>query len=326
MAVSAREWLSLMEAEYLSGFIPAGGSAVKFVIGEAGELAAVSARLAALAARLNLLYAPVDAAATKLHMIQDMFFALAREVDWDATAQRLVEGMFQRQGYEWPKPGEPVPIHQVAEANRVDVTLLRREFRQWLTGEIMHENRMAQDFRVAMTQLCLRRLAPPDDPQSGVVEPVREWLRGDLRTIGVLRQFQINAKITRHNARAMLRSLCCWLRMCGVPGIVLVLDIRQLARTGAAVGDGVKYSPAAVMDAFEVLRQMIDDAESFEGLFLAVLADEAFVDAEQNPKRSVQNYTALHMRIWPDVHALGRDNPLAPLIHLANEEAGREAA
>src|SRR3546814_7833628 len=138
----------------------------------------------------------------------------------------------------------------------------------------MRENSMAQDFRVAMTQLCLRRLVPPEDAQTGVVEPVVEWLRGELRTIGILRQYQINSKITRHNAREMLRSLCCWLRLSGVPGIAFVLDIRQLARTGAAVGDGLKYSPAAGMDAFEVLRQVIDDADRFEGLFLAVLARE----------------------------------------------------
>ena len=321
MAVAAEHWLSLMETEYLRDFIPSGGSAVKFIVGEQPDLVAVRDRLAEAAARQGLLYVSADAAAIKLHMIQDLFFAVARCVNWDATAQRLVEGMFSRQGYEWPNPGEAVPIHQIASTNRIDVTLLRRDFRQWLTGEVMRENSMAQDFRVAMMQLCLRRLAPPDDAQAGVVEPVVEWLRGELRAIGILRPFQINNKITRHNARAMLRSLCCWLRLCGVPGIVFVLDVRQLSRTGAAAGDGLRYSPAAVMDAFEVLRQVIDDADRFDGLFLAVLTDEAFVDNDRNPKRAVQCYTALHMRIWPDVHALRRDNPLAPLVYLGSENA-----
>jgi hypothetical protein len=349
VAVAPGEWLSLMDAEYLAGFVPAGGSAVKFVVGCPDRLVAVADRLAGLADRYGLLYVPIDAAASRLHMIQDVFFAVARRVDWEAAAQRLVEGMFERQAYRWPDPGYAVPIHQVAAANGVDVTLLRREFRQWLTAEIMQDHRMAQDFRVAMTQLCLSRLAPPggarpevwrpedrgsevrrpegrrpddgqaggplaDEGQSAVVEPVLEWLCGDLRTLGVLRQYQINARITRHNARAMLSSLCWWLRLCGTAGIVCVLDIRQLARAGAAAGDALRYSPAAVMDAFEVLRQVIDDAESFAGLFLAVLADDAFVEGD--PKRSIEAYAALKMRIWPDVHARGRDNPLAPLVRL----------
>src|SRR3546814_11203615 len=111
----------------------------------------------------------------------------------------------------------------------------------------------------------------------GVVVPIVEWLVGELRTCGILRQYQSNSKITRHNARAMLRSLCCWLRLSGVPGIAFVLDIRQLARTGAPAGHGLKYSPAAVMDAFEVLRTVIDYSCRFDGLFVAVLPAETFL-------------------------------------------------
>jgi hypothetical protein len=47
------------------------------------------------------------------------------------------------------------------------------------------------------------------------------------------------------------------------------------------------------------------DAESFEGMFVAVLADSSFVG--DNPKRSVAAYTALKERIWADVHARGHE-------------------
>src|SRR3546814_3153986 len=127
MAVAAADWLSLMDTEYLQGYVPAGGSAVKFVIAEPPDLAAVGDRLGEMAGQYGLLHVPVDAAAVKLHMIQDLFFAVARCVDWDATAQRLVERMFARQGYEWPTPGEAVPIHDVAETSGINVTLLRRD-------------------------------------------------------------------------------------------------------------------------------------------------------------------------------------------------------
>jgi hypothetical protein len=72
-----------------------------------------------------------------------------------------------------------VPLQVVAERNRVDVTLLRRDFRQWLTAEVMRDTEMTQDFRVAMTQLCLQRLEP-EDTQLGVtiITPVLQWLHG----------------------------------------------------------------------------------------------------------------------------------------------------
>jgi P-loop Domain of unknown function (DUF2791) len=316
MAIATQEWIDLIEGEYLRDFVTDGGAGVKFAVGDADQLAAVGGMLAEMSERHGLTYVAIDAATTKLHMIQDVFFAIARVLDWNAMAQHFVESLFERQGYEWPRPGEAVPLHDVAACNRIDVTLLRRELHRWLTGEVMRDTEMTQDFRVAMARLCLRRLEPADT-QPGITAPVLEWLRGELRRIGALKEAAITAKITRHNGRAMLRSLCRWLRLCGRRGLCVTLDVRQLGKTGAATGDGLRYGPAAVMDGFEVLRQLIDDAEHFAGLLLVVIADETLIEVES--KRSLDAYVALKMRIWDDVRPEGRDNPLAPLVRLAGQ-------
>jgi hypothetical protein len=70
------------------------------------------------------------------------------------------------------------------------------------------------------------------------------------------------------------------------------------------------------MDAFEVLRQLIDDAEHFAGLLVVLLADELLM-VEIGSKRSIYAYVALMMRVVNDVRPEGRDNPLAPLVRLA---------
>jgi hypothetical protein len=321
MAVPAHEWLELIEREYLTDYIVAGGAAVKFAIGDAHQLEIVARVLQLLSERHGLAYVAIDAATTRLHMIQDVFFAIARAFDWDAMAQCFVESLFERTGYEWPRPGEAVPIQDVAERNRLDVTLLRREFRQWLTAEVMQDTEMTQDFRIGMTQLCLQRLEP-EDAQLGITTPVLQWLRGELRRVGALKQTFITARITRHNARAMLRSLCRWLRLCGQQGLCATLDIRWLGTPGAAIGDGIRYSPGAVLDAFEVLRQVIDDSEHFGGLLLVVLADQSLIG--DDTKRSLNAYLALKMRIWSDVRPEGRDNPLAPLVVLAEQPTAGE--
>src|SRR5206468_1902095 len=100
-------------------------------------------------------------------------------------------------------------------------TLLSRQVYQWLTTYIMRDREMAQDFRAAMTHLCMRRMEMADDRASA---PVLEWLRGDLRAIGAVREVPINSRVTRHNGRAMLRSLCRWLRLSGGPGLAVTLD------------------------------------------------------------------------------------------------------
>jgi hypothetical protein len=95
------------------------------------------------------------------------------------------------------------------------------------------------------------------------------------------------------------------------------LDIRQLGKTGAASRDGLRYSTPAVLDAFEVLRQLIDDGQHYAGLLLVVLADESLIGVD--PKRSLDAYLALKMRIGDDVRPESRDNPLAPLVRLATQ-------
>jgi len=319
MSVTSAEWLRLIEQEYLSSFITSGGSAVKFaVMPDPGTADLVSEQLDSLAKQHGLVRASLDSAATRLHMIQDVFFGIARQIDWLGLAQSFMELLFAKQAYLWPRVGEPMTIHELADANAVDLTIMQRDVRQWLTAGIMRDNAMAQDFRIAMTQLCLERLAP-NGADSAPVAPVLEWLRGELRTIGPLKSTSIYSQVTRHNARPMLRSLGRWLRLLGHKGLLLTLDIRRLAHVVPVGSVGVRYTPAAVLDAYEVLRQLIDEADHFEGFFLAVLADPEFVNGDA--RRSIDSYTALKMRIWDDVKAKERDNPLAPLVTLTQEGA-----
>ena len=92
----------------------------------------------------------------------------------------------------------------------------------------------------------------------------------------------------------------------------------------ATDSDALRYSAAAVIDAFEVLRQLIDDAEAFEGLLVIVLADDALTSDDL--KRSLNAYAALKMRVSDDVRATGRDNPLAALVRLGSRRFPAEAA
>lgn len=312
MAISVEEWLSIIECEYLHRFVPGGGAAVKFLVGDDPALGDIRRQLEQRARDGTFQWVSVDAATTRLHMIQDVFFAIARQIDWEALAQRWVESTFIVNHYNWPRPGEAVPIQELSAANDVDQLLLKKEVRKWLTSGVMRNREMAQDFRAAMAQLCMLRMEIED---ARALAPVIQWLRGELKSIGSVREVPINARITRHNGRAMLRSLCHWLRLSGGPGLMVVLDLRQVAFTGPASEGSRRYTPAAVLDVFEVLRQLIDEAESLEGMFLAVLTGPDFACGD--PKRSVSAYKALKERIWADVHPRGHENPLAPMLSVA---------
>ena len=78
MAVPAHEWLELIEREYLTDFIVAGGGAVKFAVGDAHQLEIVARVLDLLSERHGLAHVAIDAVTTRAHMIQDVFFEIGR--------------------------------------------------------------------------------------------------------------------------------------------------------------------------------------------------------------------------------------------------------
>jgi hypothetical protein len=311
--VARDEWLGLMAREYLADHVRHGGGAVRVAVAAEAALAGLRGELERQGIDAGFDTVAIDAAETKIQQLQLVFFAVARAIDWDALAQARLEALVAEAGYAWPQPGARVSMVVLAEANGVAAPLLRRELVGLLSRRVWGDRALAQDFRRAMVALLDARLS---DDKDGLRDAVRDWLRGDLRTLRPVKEAGIGARITLQSARAMLVSLCHWLRACGRPGLVVVLDITRLLRDRREVADGIAYTPAAVMAAYEVIRQVIDDTEHFPGLFLAVLADLRLID-DSVPKRGLAAYDALRLRLSNDVRPRARDNPLAPLVVLA---------
>ena len=311
MAIPAEAWLDLMGREYLGGYIAEGGGAVRFAVAEASVLGHLAHGLRERATARGMQVVQLDLAAVRLHMLQNVVFAVAAALPWDALLQARLEALAADAGHRWPEPGRQVLLPALAAANGIATPLLRRDLTQALSREVWQDSRLTMDFRNAMIALLEARLTGENE---AVAEAVMGWLHGTLRAMAPLKPASIGRRIGRQNARAVLMSLCHWVRRCGGPGVLLLLDIRQLHRERREVTEGLVYTPAAVMDCYEVLRQVIDDSEHFPGLFVAVLADDAFLS--DDPRRSLGQYTALQMRVWDDVRPQAGDNPLAPLVRV----------
>ena len=304
------DWLGIIGTEYFSGFVPAGGGALRIAVVDDALNAPAAARLAGLAREHGLHAVAIDAARTRLHMPQDLFFALARALPWPAMTQAFLERLFGENGYRWPRPGQPLSRAALAEALGIAPPLLGNEINSWLTRAIWHERAYALDFRGAMLALATAAL----DPDADTAAPVHQWLRGEKAPPASLRAAGIGGRITRASARGMLISLCHWVRACGASGILVTLDARRLHQPGPPPQGELRYSPAAVTDTYEVLRELIDDAEHLPGLFVVVLATQAMIGGE--PRRALDHYDALKMRVWPDVRPGQGQNPVAPMVWL----------
>jgi hypothetical protein len=313
-------YLDFLDREYLTGYVGRGGAAVKLLVTQdesSGE---------SLASGLGTVgdgfqHVAVDAVTTRIHMIDQVFAAVARQLDWIALAEAVVHSAFDRSGFPPPNRHD-LSVSAVARHHQVDSAELYRSVRRAVEQIVLKDDALSHEFRMAMLRLCQSRLGR-GDVSAAERETVIGWLRGERVPAGELRKLSLNSKVSRHNARSLLLSLTRWLRLAGYAGLVLQLDLSRLAvarRPPAGLRDGYYYSKAATLDAYELLRQLIDGTDEFEGLFVAVLVPPGLV---QDEMRGLPAYTALRLRVVDEVRDRSRLNPYSTLVRIGSP---REAA
>ena len=308
--IAVSDYLELVETEYLVDFVPSGGAAVKFAVAADGSADELRRGLLDRARTKGYSVATIDAAHVKAHMIDKVFTAIAGQIEWSVGAGAVVRTSLAELGFKVPQDGR-LSLDRLAEANDYDPNELRRDLNRVLQDQILRDYELAQEFRLAMLRLCQAQVDTSDLMQTEQ-DFVLMWLRGELRLISSLKQAGIFQRIARHNARDMLASLTRWIVKTGGAGLVLDFDIRRCALTKRPDDELLYYSKAAVIDVYELLRQLIDSTDELSSCFVLVtIAPETLTD----PRRGIeQHYDALKFRIWDEVRDRDRANPLAALV------------
>jgi hypothetical protein len=317
MEISPIDWLDVIRREYLDDFVRAGGAAVKVAVTE-NEPArrALRERLQSLGQAADYRVAVVDAAETKIHLMDRVFQAVARQMPWEETARAFLARTIEESGYQLPADRTNLTLTALAEANDVPDRRLNTSITDILWRSLFRDYAMTQEFRLAMVRLCRAQLYPDDEP--AVTDAVKAWLTGELRRISEVKRALIFQRIARHNARHLLASLSHWMRVTGSAGLLLILDIARCPLTVPREerDGGVYYSRPATLDAYELLRQMIDGTDDVEGLLVTALAGREFTT---DPRRSYVQYPALQYRLADEVRDQYRPNPLSALVRVADD-------
>lgn len=313
--LKADEYAAFLAREYLDSYLPAGGAAVKVaVIGEGGAADRLEAGLAAAAAQAGALHVPVCAESVRVHMVDQIFLAISRVVDWEEVAAAHVRAAYAEAMFP-VADGASLTVAAVARQHDMDSRELYRSVRRRLERSLLGNPVIAPEMGRAVLRLAQAQLSGGDVDQAEH-DAVIGWLHGELRSITALRSALIYSRIGRHNARAMLVSTAALLLASGHSGLVVQLDLSRLAegrRPPAALRSGTYYSKAAVLDAYEVLRQFIDATDELRGvLVVAVVPPELMTDEH----RGLPAYSALHLRVADEVRDRRRANPFAALVRL----------
>ncbi len=321
MDVSVQEWVNVIKKDYLHQFVRGGGASVKFAVAHTDlSRRRIIDELRKAAHDEGFLFISVDADKIKIHLIDHLFSAVARQVDWDELAYSFTSRLLEENGCRLPNERADFRLGRIAELNNREEPFLRQEINRWLEGAIYRDFRMCQEYRLALIKLCLTQL-DSGDAASALASNIKAWLQGELPRISLLKPALIFQKIARHNARHMLYSLAhCLSKKSDCGGLVLALDVSRytLASKPEEPDGSFYYSTAATMDLYELLRQFIDGTDDLMNCFIAVVVGQEFLD---EGLRGVARYNALRMRITDEVHDEKFQNPYASLIRLSAPEA-----
>lgn len=312
--IGAAEYLDFVEREYLAGYIRHGGAAVKLLaVSDDAARAQLTSGLAKLGDGFE--YAAVHAATTRVHLIDQVFAAVARQLDWVGLATAVVRSALDRVAFPVPDQHTGVDLSAIASHHEVDAAELYRSVRRAIEQIVLRDTELSHEFRVAMLRLCQERLGR-GDVSTTERETIIGWLRGERLPAADLRRVGLQSKVNRYNARPLLMSVTRWLRIAGRFGLVLHIDLDRLAvtrRPPVGLRDGHYYSKPATLDAYELVRQLIDATDEAEGLFVAVHLPPVLVNDEV---RGLPAYTALQLRVTDEVRDRRRANPYAALVRI----------
>ena len=318
--LSLRDWLSRIDEEYLSSFIRDGGASVKFVVTPDVLQTDLEAALSRCCRELDYLFVKFDASTMRAYMPQDLFFALARQIDWRRTARRLIlrlaaDAHYRTEGLDAAAEGNV--FDAIAAANgELERQFVLQALRPAVQGGVFRNRKLVRDFRVAMTALCRQEESCDGAEYAG--QPLLNWLTGHNPRVSSIRPIPIYTSINRTTARYFVESALHWVRDAGYSGTVLVLNNRRVT-VARNPRDGARYyTRAMAMDHYELLREFVDDVDRLAGTLMLVTTGEGFLDDDPRG-RGFGIYEALKTRVMDDVYDRNLVNPVASLVRLSQE-------
>lgn len=321
-AMPTEDWVRSTSFEYLESFIKAGGASVKFAVIDEGRIPELTSGLAVQSQRQGCLFVQMNAVNTRVHMPQDIFYAISRQVDWRLVARRVIVTLACMKGYRVEDVATSVTTSSVggniyaalAAANGMDAADVLWDLRSEIMNRVARNRNMARDFRAAMSRLCLDEGTRYSIEYPG--QPLIDWLTGINPRISNVRHLGVHTLINRTTARHFMESAFYWIHYAGYAGTVVLLDNTRVTLSSRPADGSRFYTRPAVIDHYELLRELIDSTDRLSGTLVVVAANPDFLD--EDPRyRGFGIYQALMTRVMNDVHDKNLVNPMASLIRLS---------
>jgi len=285
--------------KYLQEYIRNGGSKIKFTTGRPGSGKTHFLRLMTEIAGQEK-YKAVQFSAKKIwmHDFKEIYIEIYRQCDILNCLEAVSHQLIQEMGFDHRDIPEGMKFIDFLSQNGNGDALTKREIRAQLRHLFLDNPLLDNNFALACSMLTGSLLGYPvlEDQNRDLL---LAWLEGDRSVkLSQLRTMDFYpSRITKYNARHMLRSLAELVRMGGYSGLFITVDDLEILVSRSSL-EPIHYTKVKREDTYESIRQLIDDIDSMNNIMFVYAFDRELID---NENAGLKSYQALWMRIQNEI-------------------------
>ncbi len=308
------------QEKYLKEFIRDGGSKIKFITGRPGSGKTHLLRLAAdLAEKENYKTVSFSARNIWMHDFKEIYVEIFRQCGILSCLEGISRHLIEEMGFSCGDIPEGMKFIDYLSQSGSGDALTRREIRSQLRQIFLDNSLLDNNFALACSMLTGSILGYPILEEQNR-ELLLAWMEGDRSIkLSQLRALDFYpSRITKYNARHMLRSLAEVVRMGGYSGLFIAVDDLEILTSRSSL-EPVHYTKMKREDTYESIRQLIDDIDSMKNIFFVYAFDRELMD---NENAGLKSYQALWMRIQNEVvgEHFNRFSDMVDLDRMAMQE------
>lgn len=310
--------------KYLQEYIRNGGSKIKFVTGRTGSGKTHFLRLMMAVAREEH-YKTVWFSAKDIwmHDFKEIYVEIFHQCDLLSCLEAASGSLIREMGYDPQDIPVGMKFIDYLSQNGEGDAVTKREIRAQLRRFFLENPMMDNNFALACSMLTGSILGYPILEEQNQ-ELLLSWLEGDRSIkLSQLRALDFYpSRITKYNARHMLRSLAEVVRMGGFSGLFIAIDNMEILTSRSSL-EAVHYTKMKREDTYESIRQLIDDIDSMKNIMFVYAFDRELID---NENAGLKSYQALWMRIQNEIvgERFNRFTDMVDLDRLAAQEYSPE--
>lgn len=306
--------------KYLQEFIRDGGSKIKFVTGRPGSGKTHFLRLlCSMAEEENYRVVRFSAKNIWMHDFKEIYVEIFRQCQILTCLEAISRHLIEEMGFSQNDIPEGMKFIDYLSQSGSGDAITKREIRSQLRQIFLDNSLLDNNFALACSMLTGSILGYPVLEEQNR-DLLLAWLEGDRSIkLSQLRALDFYpGRITKYNARHMLRSLAELVRMGGYSGLFVAIDDLEILTSRSSL-EPVHYTKMKREDTYESIRQLIDDIDSMRNLLVVYAFDRELMD---NENAGLKSYQALWMRIQNEVvgERFNRFADMADLDRLAAQE------